>query len=190
MKHLIVYAHPNPKSFNHAILNAVEKTLKAAGREYEVRDLNAMKFNPVLDRRDLELGSGGKAAKEIEGEQRRIREADVLIFIYPIWWFGMPAILKGYIERVFSQGFAFAIEGDRLRGLLAGKKVFIINTTGSPREILRKTGYEEAMRKTIAAGIFEFCGMEVTAHRYFCAVADVDDAARSLMLEEVTKLPL
>ena len=189
MKHLIIYAHPNPKSFNHAILEAVEKALKAAGKEYEVRDLNALKFDPVLDRGDLELESHGKAAKEVEREQRRIREADVLVFIYPVWWFGMPAILKGYIDRVFSQGFAFAVEGQRLTGLLTGKKVFIINTTGSPREILAKTGYEDAMRKTTVAGIFEFCGMEVVAHRYFYAVPYLDDAARRAMLEEVTKIP-
>jgi len=188
MKYLIIYAHPNPESFNHAVLGAVEKILKAAGRTYEVRDLNAMKFNPVLDRADFELGSKGKAAGEIEREQRHIKEADVLIFIYPIWWFGMPAIMKGYIDRVFAQDFAFSMDGERLTGLLKGKKAVIINTTGAPRDLLAGMGYEDAMKKTAEIGIFEFCGLEVAVHKYFYAVPDADEVSRRQMLEEIAKI--
>jgi NAD(P)H dehydrogenase (quinone) len=100
----------------------------------------------------------------------------------------MPAIMKGYIDRVFAQGFAFTIDGDRLTGLLKGKKVVIINTTGAPREALVQTGYEDAMKKTAETGIFEFCGMEIAAHKYFYAVPDADEAARRQMLEDVANI--
>jgi NAD(P)H dehydrogenase (quinone) len=185
VKYLIVYAHPNPKSFNHAILERCEAALKDAGRNYEVRDLYALKFDPALDRKDLDLLGEGKVVKKVEDEQRLIREADVLIFIYPIWWFGMPAILKGYIDRVFTEGFAFSMDGERLAGLLQGKRVIIMNTTGASRDVLLRTGYEEAMRKMEDIGIFDFCGMRVFAHKYFYGVENVDEAARKKMLEEV-----
>jgi NAD(P)H dehydrogenase (quinone) len=162
--------------------------LKGAGQSYEVRDLYALKFNPALDRNDLDLLLQGKIVKQVETEQKYIKEADVLVFIYPIWWFAMPAIMKGYIDRVFAQGFAFTIDGDRLTGLLKGKKVVIINTTGAPREALVQTGYEDAMKKTAETGIFEFCGMEIAAHKYFYAVPDADEAARRQMLEDVANI--
>ena len=188
MKYLIVYAHPDSKSFNRALLEAVERRLDELGKRYDVRDLYAIGFDPVLARGELAVGG----AKEVPGDAEREREfvagADALIFIYPVWWFGMPAIMKGYIDRVFSEGFAFAFDGNRHRGLLGGKRVFIINTTGSSREILQHMGYEDAMRVTTDAGIFGFCGVEVALHRYFPAVAKIDDDARQVMLKQVTKM--
>jgi NAD(P)H dehydrogenase (quinone) len=188
MKYLIIYAHPNPKSFNHAILERLQKTLKDAGRSYEVRDLYALKFNPALSRKELELMPQGKAPKEIKEEQQHIKDADVVVFIYPIWWSAMPAILKGYIDRVFSEGFAFAIDGDRLKGLLGGKKAIVINTTGAPRDVLVGAGGEDAMRAMVDHAILEFCEMEVVAHKYLYAVPDADEAARMQMLDEVAGL--
>jgi len=188
MNYLIVYAHPNPESFNHAILERCEAALKDADHTCEVRDLYALKFNPALGRKELDLLLEKKAPKEIIEEQQHITDADVVVFIYPIWWFAMPAILKGYIDRVFSEGFAFAIEGDRLTGLLGGKKAIIINTTGAPREAFVKTGYEDAMEKMVDIGIFEFCEMKVIAHKYLYAVPDADEAARKQMLDEVAGL--
>ena len=128
------------------------------------------------------------AVEDAEQERRYIAEADALIFIYPVWWFAMPAILKGYIDRVFCEGFAFAFEGGRFKGLLGGKRVFVINTTGGTGDILDRMGYIEAMRVTIDAGIFGFCGMEVVQHRYFFAVPEADEAARRTMLEEAARM--
>jgi len=188
MKYLIVYAHPDPNSFNHAVLGAVERRLKETGCQHDVRDLYALGFDPVLAREELAPGGAKSVPKDVERERKYIAEADALIFIYPVWWFAMPAIMKGYVDRVFSEGFAFVSEGGRLRGLLGGKKAFIINTTGAPREILSRMGYLDAMSKTTDAGIFEFCGMEIVEHRYSFAVPEAEEAARRIMLEEVTRL--
>ena len=188
MKYLIVYAHPDPGSFNRALLGAVERRLDETGDPYDVRDLYALGFDPVLTRDELAPGGAAKARGDVKRERDLVAGADALIFIYPVWWFAMPAIMKGYIDRVFSENFAFAFDGGRFRGLLGGKKVYIINTTGSPREILDRMGYMDAMRAMTDSGIFEFCGMKVAAHRYFFAVPEAEEAARLIMLEEVTKL--
>lgn len=105
MKHLVVYAHPVAGSVNHQLLNSVLESLK--GHEVEVRDLNQLAFNPVLSSEDLAGQRRGEVATDVKTEQDFIREADVITFIYPIWWAGLPAILKGYVDRVFSYGFAY-----------------------------------------------------------------------------------
>jgi len=118
MNYLIVYAHPNPKSFNHAIKERVEAKLKKEKKKYSVRDLYAMKWNPVLGGADFEVMQGGKTPEDIKAEQNYIKEADVVIFIHPIWWFGMPAVLKGYVDRVFSYGFAYEVGKEGVKGIL------------------------------------------------------------------------
>lgn len=184
MKYLIVYAHPNPKSFNAAILETTVKSLESKGHQVTVRDLYKMNFNPVLTGTDFELFQAGKKPADVEQEHDYIAAADVITLIYPIWWTGIPAILKGYIDRVFSYGFAYKYsEAGSPVGLLAGKKGFIINTQGTPAEFYDSTGMTEAMKKTSDTGIFGFCGIESVDHVFFGAVPAVDDATRQGMLE-------
>lgn len=186
MKHLILYAHPNPKSFNAAILETTVKSLESKGHQVTVRDLYKMNFDAVLKGTDFEAFKAGKKPDDIEQEQGYIAGADVITLIYPIWWTGIPAILKGYIDRVFSYGFAYKYNDEGLPvGLLAGKKGFIINTQGTPAEYYDSTGMTDAMKKTSDTGIFGFCGMESVGHVFFGAVPSVDDATRQGMLESL-----
>jgi NAD(P)H dehydrogenase (quinone) len=97
----------------------------------------------------------------------------------------MPAMLKGYIEKVFSLGFAYIFEGDRPKGILKCKKAVIINTTGGALNYYQKSGMIENIRQTIDGGIFRFCGFQVLEHRFFVGVPISTPAERSLMLEEV-----
>ncbi len=187
MRNLIIYAHPNPKSFNHAILDTTVQSLQETGYEVMIRDLYAMKFDPVLKSSDFEALQSGKIQSEIRTEQDYIAGADVLTLIYPIWWTGLPALLKGYIDRVFSYGFAYKTGDDGPVGLLTGKKAFIINTHGTPTEIYDSSGMTEALRKTSDTGIFNFCGIEVLGHVFFGAVATVDDDIRHEMLNTLRK---
>lgn len=190
MNHLIVYAHPNPKSFNHAILSAVEENLKKAGREFLVRDLYALKFSPVLAPSDFAAFHEGNTPDDIKREQEFITSADRIVVIHPIWWFGMPAMLKGYIDRVFAHGFAYSVGPDGPKGLLSGKKVSIINTTGGDEATYSKYGFRDALARTIENGVFGFCGMEVVQHKFFYAVPTSTDEQRKRMLEEVASLAL
>ncbi len=184
---LIVYAHPNPKSFNHAIKEKVVEVLTRRDVPHEVRDLYATGFNPVLSAKDFETFLSGSVPEDIKLEQEFIRKAQFLVFIYPIWWTGMPAILKGYIDRVFSYGFAYEERNGELVGLLSDKKAIIINTLGASSLDYGPSGMEECLRKTADVGIFKFCGIEVIEHMFLYSVPYVSDEERSKMLELVEK---
>ncbi|MBI5075644.1 MAG: NAD(P)H-dependent oxidoreductase [Nitrospirae bacterium] len=188
MKYLILYAHPNPKSFNHAILETVQAELQKAGKEVSVRDLYAQNFNPVLSANDLAGMMQGQLQPEIKAEQEFVGSADLIVVIYPLWWAGMPAILKGYIDRVFTEGFAYSIVGPDLKGLLQGRKVLLITTTGAPQEMYEASGMFKSIAQTTGEGIFQFTGMELIEHKYLCAIPYLTDADRKKMLEELREL--
>ena len=185
MKYLIIYAHPNPKSFNHAIKEHVEQVLTKQGKKYSVRDLYLLKWNPVLGGADFKAAGEEKTPVDIKTEQQYIKEADVLIVIHPIWWFGMPAVFKGYIDRVFSAGFAYEYGPDGVKGLLSGKKVMIINTTGGPQESYLKFGFKDALTKVFKDGTYEFCAMKVIRHEFLFAVPTISQEAREKMLADI-----
>jgi len=100
----------------------------------------------------------------------------------------MPAMLKGYIERVFCRNFAFAVHGDKVEGLLTGKKVLIFNTTGAPSALYSAQGMHEAMDLTTNRGIFELCGMEVLHHAFFGGLASSTDETRKSYLAKVESI--
>lgn len=186
MKHLIIYCHPNPDSFNNAIVDAFIGSLKTEGHEVVVRDLYAMRFDPVLKASDFEALREGNTPTDIKTEQEHVKWADAFTMVYPIWWTGLPALIKGYIDRVFSYGFAYAYgENGDINKLLSGKKGLIINTHGTPSEIYSRTGMYDGLKMTSDTGIYEFCGIKPVGHIFFGSVPQIDDHARKQMLEEV-----
>lgn len=231
MKVLTICAHPNPKSFCHAILEHFTKGLLEAGHISEVVDLYAIRFNPVyrmkdfayftddsvpldvlesmnLKERVLALSGGpirrflakrwlreksvsdiakiiGKhKPKDVLEQQEKVARAEGLAFIAPIYWMGFPAILKGWIERVFNYGFAYSLtpegwKGD-LRGrvpLLTHKKTLIISTTFF-NEADYKQGFADAIRKTTDEWSFEYPGVQNVEHAYFYATRAVSNETR------------
>ncbi len=185
MKCLVVYSHPNPKSFNHAIMETVTETLKSRGHEVVVRDLHALPFDPVLKPVDFEGIQSGNLPADIKVEQDHIAWADALVVIHPVWWTGLPAMFKGYIDRVFCYGFAYSFDAKGLVPQLKGKKVLIINTQGTPKDAYDASGMFEAMKMTSDKGIYEFCGLEVIDHIFLPAVPMVKDEVRKGYLEQV-----
>lgn len=190
MKHLIIYAHPNPLSFCHAIQETVQQTLQSQGHEVVVRDLYQLSFNPVLSGSDFEaFSSGTTLPSDIQAEQDYIRWAEVITWIYPIWWAGMPAMLKGYIDRVFSYGFAYAPDGaGGYQKLLAGKKAIVLHTQGQEERYYEENGMKNSITQISDQGIFDFCGIEVLDHFFFGAVPFVDDSTRKAMLGTVEQV--
>ena len=185
MNYLIVCAHPNPKSFNHAELEALRQALKAAGHQIRVRDLYALNFNPVLAPADFEAMAKGALPADVLEEQGHIKWADALVFVYPVWWAGMPAVLKGYVDRVFLKGFAYDYGKDGIVPLLKGKTAFVFNTTGTPSEVYEKMGMHRSLRQTADEGIFSFCGVEVKQHVFFGGVPFTTPEQRVAMLEQL-----
>ena len=99
-------------------------------------------------------------------EQSYISWANELTFIYPLWWNAFPAILKGYIDRVFTNGFAFKVTEKGIEGLLKGKQVRLITSAGMDEQSLKKMNIFESLTITQDKGVFEFCGIETIDHLY------------------------
>nr|WP_315200616.1 NAD(P)H-dependent oxidoreductase [uncultured Flavobacterium sp.] len=131
MKHLIIYAHPNSQSLNSHLKQTLSEYLSNSGQEVVIRDLYELHFNPVLSLEDMQGQRMGKVAEDVKQEQEFISWADHITFIYAIWWTGMPAIMKGFIDRVFSYGFAYRYDQGVQKGLLTGKQTTVINTHGN-----------------------------------------------------------
>lgn len=167
MNHLIIYAHPRKESLNHAVKAVVLTELKKqSASDIRIRDLYQLDFDPVLSKEDIEGWHRGIVSPEIRAEQQHILWADNIIFIYPIWWTGLPAILKGYIDRVFSYGFAYRYDKGIQKGLLTGKEAFIINTQGKSHYEYQQSGLDQALVKTSDLGIYQYCGLDVKEHLF------------------------
>ncbi|MEC5318705.1 NAD(P)H-dependent oxidoreductase [Brenneria populi subsp. brevivirga] len=154
MKVLIVYAHPEPTSLNGSLNEFAVRRLVAAGHQVQVSDLYAMSWKAVLDGGDDTAKPAGdpvdpaldsqRAYKlgtqspDISAEQEKLRQADALILQFPLWWFSMPAILKGWVDRVYANGFAYGVGehsdshwGDRYgEGSMKGKRAMLLVTVG------------------------------------------------------------
>lgn len=167
MKHLIIYSHPNQGSLNHHLLQTAIESLKTKNQEIVIRDLYQLNFNPVLSLEDMNGQRIGNVTEEVKQEQQFISWADHITFIYPIWWTGMPAIMKGYIDRVFSYGFAYRYEQGVQKGLLTGKLTTIINTHGKSQAEYESFGMHKALSLTSDKGIFTYCGLEINQHFFF-----------------------
>jgi NAD(P)H dehydrogenase (quinone) len=134
---LVVYCHPNPKSYTHAVLDEVRAGLGAASAEVRVLDLHADGFDPVLvvneehRRRDLDKVEATRAHREL------VAWCDAMVLIYPVWWGGFPAMIKGWIDRVFVSGLTYSFEGRPKEavfpaGLMRGKEAHFFYTLDSP----------------------------------------------------------
>lgn len=181
MQVLIVFAHPEPRSFNGAMRDLAVETLRGAGHQVAVSDLYAMGFNPVagdadftgprsktesfsLAREQTVAVENGTLAADIAAEQEKIRRADLLILQFPIWWFGMPAILKGWADRVFARGFAYLPGRKYDTGMFAGKTVLLATTTGTSADTYAPDGIDGdilAVLWPIHNGLLRYTGFTV-----------------------------
>lgn len=184
MRILWVYAHPEPRSLSGSLRDAGLQALAELGHEVRQSDLYAMKWNPVVDRTDyavpaderLVVAGGsevafesGTLAPDVREEQAKIDWADVVVLQFPLWWYGMPAILKGWVDRVFVKGFAYGVtdeSGRTLRygeGRLAGKRALVVTTAGGRPEALGPRGVSGDLERHVLFpllhGTFWYTGM-------------------------------
>lgn len=167
MNHLVIYAHPSENSLNADLRDTVIEQLKEQEENIKVRHLYEMDFKPILSLDDLNGQRRGQVADDVHKEQDFIRWADCITFIHPVWWTGLPAILKGYIDRVFTYGFAYRYDQGVQKGLLKGKQAVIINTQGKSAEEYAQIGMDKALQLTSETGIYEYSGLEIKKHFFF-----------------------
>jgi len=182
---LIVYAHPDPRSLTRQFVDVAVQTLGNKGHEVILSDLYGMDWKAVFDEHDFpartdperlsfvaESGnaySTGRQTPDVMAEQQKLLAADAVIFQFPLWWFGMPAILKGWVDRVFAYGLAYGYkgEGNRYRygdGGLKGKRAMLSLTVGGPAQDYSPRGINgplEQLLFPITHGTFFFPGMTV-----------------------------
>lgn len=168
MNHLIVVAHPSVDSFTMGLARSYADELQELGHRQQTCDLYRIGFDPVLAAQELSpIGDGHSAPADVLKAQDGIRAADVLTVIYPLWWLSMPAILKGYIDRVFARGFAYQSHNGVVRGLLAGKKAVLITVSGAPLPLLVKSGGWNAVQVLQDTHVFRSAGFELLEHLHF-----------------------
>jgi NAD(P)H dehydrogenase (quinone) len=184
-KILVVYAHPEPTSLTRGLVDVSVQTLQQQGHEVLQSDLYGMRWKAVFDEDDFpsradpqrlsfvtESGhsySSGRQAADIASEQRKLLAADAVILQFPLWWFGMPAILKGWVDRVFACGLAYGFKGagNRYRygdGGFKGKRALLSVTVGGPAEDYSARGINAPLEQLlfpITHGTLFFPGMDV-----------------------------
>ncbi|WP_024510615.1 NAD(P)H-dependent oxidoreductase [Bradyrhizobium sp. ARR65] len=204
MKVLLVFAHPEPRSLNGALRDAAVDELKAQGHQIRVSDLYAQGWKAVVDRADfpplapdarLKVADASKQAfeadaltEDVKAEIEKLLWADMLIVQFPLWWFSMPAILKGWVDRVFAYGFAYGVGehsdrrwGDRYgEGRLAGKRAMLIVTAGGWEEHYAARGINgpiEDLLFPIHHGILYYPGYQVLPPFVVYRADRLDEAA-------------
>jgi NAD(P)H dehydrogenase (quinone) len=168
MKHLIVVAHPIEDSFTMALVRAYAFELQQLGHNRRIYDLYRMGFNPILEPNELVSASADlPALADVVQAQRDLRSSDVLTVVYPLWWLSMPAIMKGYIDRVFARGFAYDVRDGVVHGLLTGKKCVLVTASGAPLPLLMKSGGWNAVQVLQDSHVFRSAGFELLEHLHF-----------------------
>jgi len=164
MHALIVVAHHEPRSLTHGLAAQIAEGLAQADPEstVEMADLWAEGFEPRFGAADLAVHHRESTPPaDVLAEQVRIDRADALVLVYPVYWWSMPALLKGWIDRVFANGWAFDFSADKLEKKLGHLRVHLIGVGGADAGTYARHGYAEAMQTQIDHGIFDYCGARV-----------------------------
>lgn len=197
MNVFVVLAHPEPQSFNGAMFRQAVTTLRAAGHPVETSDLTAMGFDPVSGRSNFSTvknaayfdqqaeerhaTEAGGFAQDVEAEIRKIEGCDLMIWQFPLWWFGLPGVLKGWVDRVFAMGRTYGYRRIYERGVFRGKRAMLSLTTGGAAKSYVRGGYigdMDAILRPIHRGILQFVGFDVLAPQIVYGPAKVEHRDR------------
>jgi len=202
-KILIIHAHPESKSFCSSLKNEAVAYFQSQGAEVKVSDLYAMGFNPVGDKHDftaiqnpdffkyqmeqVNAHQNNLFTPELKTEMEKLEWCDTLIFNFPLWWFGLPAILKGWVDRVFAMGLVYgAGKGVYDNGTYKNKTAFLTLTTVEPEIAYGATGKNgnlETILYPIQHGMLYFAGMTVKPPFICFSPARITDEERQKQLK-------
>lgn len=201
MNVFLVLAHPEPHSFNGALHRAAAAALRAAGHTVTESDLYGANFEPRSSRanftsvhdpdyfkpqlEELHATEAGGFAPDIEAELAKLEACDLMIWQFPLWWFGLPAILKGWVDRVFAMGRTYG--GGRFyeQGVFRGKRALLSLTTGGPEEAYLPGGFNgdlAGVLRPIQRGMLEFVGFSVLAPQVVYGPVRLEPAEREAAL--------
>ena len=167
MQHALIVAHPNPKSFVTSLAVAYGEAAESLGHKTIMRDLYGMGFDPCLKADEIPTATGYAPRPDIVGERVILRDIDVFALFYPFWLNAPPAMLKGYLDRVFGMGFAYGKGKFGNEPLLTGRKLISFTASGAPTEWVMKTGAWEAVRNLFDEHVAAVCGLQIADHIHF-----------------------
>ena len=180
MRVLVVYAHPLPDSFAAALHRTVVAALRLGGHEVDDCDLYAEGFEPVMTAAERPAyNTASPDLAEIADHVARLKAAEAVVICFPTWWYGMPAILKGYFDRVWANEVAFTLPpgGGAIRPALTNiRKFWVVTTYGSPWWLMTVV-LRHPVRAVLLGGLARLCGRGVRTR--FLAMSNIDGASRA-----------
>ena len=184
---LILYAHPCPESFNAAVHRVVVETLEARGWQVDDCDLNKEGFSPVLTEAERRgYHDEPENIEPVRAYVERLRAAEALVLVFPVWNFGYPAILKGFLDRVFLPGVSFKLVDGKVKPNLTHiRKLAACTTYGGTRTRAFLSG--DPPRKTVTRAIWHVCRPEKMRYTALYDLNRADDAARARHLARVKR---
>jgi NAD(P)H dehydrogenase (quinone) len=182
MKVLVVFDHPRRTSLCGAVLERFHAGLTEAGHTVEIADLRAEGFDPRLPVEDEpDWDNGKRYSPAVLAEQARIERNDAVAFVFPVWWWSVPATTKGWIDRVWNDGWAYG------SAKLTLQKARLIAVTAGSTASYAKRGYDVAMQTQLVIGVLEYCGIADVGLEFLHGSLE-DDAARARILDAAAAL--
>lgn len=189
MKISVILAHPDSKSFNHAIAQTTFEALKANGHKVIFHDLYKEKFDPLLPSK--EIADDARLSAKIKKHCKEIAVAEGIVIVHPNWWGQPPAILKGWVDRVIRPGIAYEfLEGDSgegiPRGMLKAKVALVYNTSNTETQ-REKNVFGDPLETIWKNCIFGLCGVNNFHRRMFNVIVTSSEKQRKNWLDSVAK---
>jgi NAD(P)H dehydrogenase (quinone) len=181
MKHAVIAAHPKPASFTMSVAKAYCEAVGKAGHDVLLRDLYRMNFAPCLEAGEVPGTAGIAPGSDVVCERQLLADVNVFAFVYPLWMNAQPAMMKGYIDRVFGMGFAYGPSQGGNQPLLKGRKMISFTSSGAPTNWVVKSGAWSAVQKLFDEHFADVCGLKLLDHVHFGGIvpgirADVVEA--------------
>jgi NAD(P)H dehydrogenase (quinone) len=201
MNVFIVFAHPEHQSFNGAMFRTAVDVLTGQGHEVRISDLYAMQFNPVSGRHnfitvkdpdcfkqqieEMHATEAYGFAEDVEEEIQKLEWCDLMIWQFPLWWFGLPGMLKGWVDRVFAMGRTYGGERLYANGVFKGKRAMLSLTTGGGMPAYVRGGFNgdiHAILRPVHRGMLQFVGFEVLAPQITYGPVRLGQGERTVLL--------
>jgi NAD(P)H dehydrogenase (quinone) len=189
MQTLVILSHPYAKSYCHALYERVVQQLEQAGHVVDRLHLDMEDFDPVMRGQDLAVYAKGESVDpKVAAYQARIDAAQQLVFIFPIWWEVMPALLKGFLDKVFTKGWAYEPAKVGLKGHLTNiQRAVVVTTMNTPKWAYRLL-YGDAVQRALVRGTLRKCGVRKVEWVALSPVSHVTDAKRKAWLDKVAAM--
>jgi NAD(P)H dehydrogenase (quinone) len=189
MRHAVILSHPDPASFNASAARTYAAAVDALGQRAEIHDLYSEGFDPRLTADELPWSAHHSVPTAVANERARLSGVDVIVFVYPLWFNAPPAMLKGYVERVFGIGFGYGPADLGTRPLLMGKGLLSISTSGAPNAWVGQTGALDRLRQGFDEHLAAVSGLAAIDHLHLGGVTPgIRPDAAQAMLDQVSRM--